>query len=259
LEGLPGGGKTTCFHRFIAAYANSDVLFLPEANPPPWIDGLTPSLSGWLGSRYFQLIWEGRLAAMRWLRAAGHALLLDRSFFSNLAYLHAAKSSLYTVALDRFAKLYSLENAPNLLIVIDLPAELALERRQRLEKLPVPWCLPDFIDRLRRFYRKILPTLLPCQIYFVPGELPPDALWQAVLSLAGPVLPTPKQRSIPPVPPHGMTLLDNAARTWRLGKSSAPTIWQLGRPAKFFQRQAIWHSQTRGVERIPWHRPSLLK
>jgi thymidylate kinase len=257
LEGLPGAGKTTCFHRLIARHASGSVLFFGEANPSPWI--CCQSLQGARGSRYFRLLWEGRLAAMRKLLAAGHSLVLDRSFLSNLAYLHAVRSPAYAGTLDHYRRWGCLDRAPDLLCLFDLPTDRVLERKCRLEgkKLPQPWCRPEFVDRLRQFYCELLPPLLPRPAHVVSGALSPRAVQRRVQALADAVLP-PRGRP-QAVPREIKNALEAAARRWQLGSARSPALWQLGHPARFYRRHALWWRGERGVERIPWHRLGSMK
>ncbi|MDR3117061.1 MAG: hypothetical protein LBT98_00575 [Puniceicoccales bacterium] len=257
LEGLPGAGKTTCFHRAIARHGAAGVLFIGESNPPPWIH--CPSLQGGRGSRYFHLLWEGRLATLGQLLAAGHCLVLDRSFLSNLAYLHAVGSPAYAPTLDHYRRLGCLDRPPDLLFLFDLPTGQSIARKRRLEgkAFSPPWCRPEFIDRLRRFYFDVLPPLLPGPPFPIPGTLSPRAVLGLVQTLADAILP--RTSLACPVPGAMRRALASAARRWQLGTSPSPALWQLGRPARFYRQHGIWWSAERGVERIPWHRPGLIK
>jgi thymidylate kinase len=255
IEGLPGAGKTTCFHRLIAAYAEDGRVFFHEANPPPGLRFFSTS-PHWRRT-YYHRLWQGRLATAAELLTEGKTVFFDRTFLSNVAYLHASCDPAYRPTVEHFRRATRSCVGKSLLLVIDLPVEVILRRKFALGVLPPPWCHPHFLERMRDFYHRILPRLCGDgqPVVHLDGRLSRATLAAMVKALVADHTglsqrgePIRRQRH-----PDENRLLCRA-RELSLGGCHSPVVRQLGRPTMFFRNHALWVHPRRGVELLAWHR-----
>ncbi len=132
LEGIDGTGKSTQAQRLAASLRARGATVLVDCEPTagPWGQKLRESAqSGRLSAseelEFFiqdrqQHVSETILPAL----AAGQVVILDRYYFSNMAYQGARGMDPESIRLanERFAPV------PNLLLLLDLPVEQALQR-----------------------------------------------------------------------------------------------------------------------------------
>jgi thymidylate kinase len=160
IEGMPGTGKTSSLLDIIGRHSHN-ITLLSETNPEPGED--IYSLNQNEQTNYFQQLWIERMKLIRGIPYRIN-FLLDRSFYSNLAYIYAKSKydadGSYQAYLDRFLKEFQGEEI-DLLIILDASPEISLNRRKILgEPIPHPWNKIKFLEYLRHFYHCIMPKLV---------------------------------------------------------------------------------------------------
>lgn len=192
LEGMPGAGKTSTLFRLISDLNNVCVV-LSELNP-------TPSILSWKKlstkdqGQKFHHWWASRMKIMQRLSPHVKCFLLDRTYFTNLAYAYAFDKFLdkrrygaevqdkkryikeasdgkrYKEHKALFEKDFKNEYF-DLLIILDVSPKNGLIRRNKInDKIPWPWFEEIFLSFLREFYHLELPKFFNGEILYIDTD-----------------------------------------------------------------------------------------
>jgi dTMP kinase len=191
LEGIDGAGTTSQLARLAGQLerGGAEVLATREPSDGPIGKMLRQMLSGDLGTKSgTPLGWAGMallFAADRRYHlesevepalARGAHVLSDRYDASSLAYQSVTSDADARAALPWIAELNRYARRPDVTIVLDVPAEVAAERRAKRNEAAQIYETDATQRALADFYRT-LPTILPADcIEIVGGEGSPDAV-----------------------------------------------------------------------------------
>ncbi len=190
LEGIDGSGKSS-LASFLAqelASRGYDVVSTREPTSGPWGRRIRAYAEGRRGDltpeEEFQLFHEDRKAHVHDLvspsLARGAVVIQDRSYFSTVAYQGERG-----LDRDRLLKLSrSIAPEPDLLLLLDLPAEVALERIKKGRGGRTD----DFehLDALKRIRAQFLSF---SEAHRLDARQAPEALAASALRLVKPLLP----------------------------------------------------------------------
>lgn len=150
FEGMPGAGKTSSLVS-LAEYLPEYCLFLPEVN--------LQNNSEYETVDVYHELWKERA---RVINSVGndYSFIMDRTYFSNVAYTYASNNSRnYAIAKKKIKQDFSDLNFDLIIILITSP-EIGLKRRYANNDFPpYPWNKVDFLDKLKNFYINEFPKI----------------------------------------------------------------------------------------------------
>lgn len=113
-------------------------------------------------------------------------VLLDCSYFSNLAYLYATEENdAYLMYKDQHLNNFTAKRVIDRLFIFDIDFETSMARKRGArDAIPAHWCNSDFIARFREFYYAVLPELFPGDITYVDARHRPCLAKLGLESLA---------------------------------------------------------------------------
>ena len=166
FEGMPGAGKSSTIFELLTLYP--DYVFLSEMNPDYNINWSQLSLSE--KSKFFHTKWIERMEIIS-EDNDNNTYILDRTFYSNLAYKYASSKINNDDEYDQYLKKYYKDLAGyniELLFVIDIEPLVGLKRRRGIDKsIPAPWNQKQFLQYFREFYRYELPKITNTNIIYI--------------------------------------------------------------------------------------------
>ncbi len=164
LEGMPGAGKTTFINKYVD---NKDRVFIPQLQ----IDESILSKDNLETSKQFLFAEEKKTARLDDLCKQYSEIVMDRTFFTALAYCYARSKSNNTqeeyISLLRVYKgIKHTITFPTHVIFLDVSINESIKRRisYSKENRYKNWFDPVFLGYLREFYttelKKFFPTIL---------------------------------------------------------------------------------------------------
>lgn len=157
VEGMPGAGKTSSLVR-LAQDLGDQYIVLPEINFNVSSVYHNSNLKDqW---RSYHHLWYSRLNIVSKYYNNRHAFLMDRSYFSNLAFTFAMDRILGT---DEYSKQYEAitinfsEKEFDLLILLNILPEQGMRRKiTNKDILKWPYRSSDFLNHMYKFYKEEL-------------------------------------------------------------------------------------------------------
>ncbi|BBB57710.1 thymidylate kinase (plasmid) [Candidatus Megaera polyxenophila] len=147
IEGMPGTGKTSSLASLVQ-YLPNYCIFLPEIN----LQNNSKYNRNKSVDDVYHEFWKKRSEA---ILSSGIDLcfIMDRTYFSNLAYTYAVGSNEeYVIKANQIKRDFSSLNFDLIIVLIASP-ETGLQRRQENNDNPLhPWDKIDFLYRLKKFY-----------------------------------------------------------------------------------------------------------
>lgn len=183
IEGIDGGGKTTLAQALVRALeaAGRSALFTREPTDGP--EGRRLREAAARGERFspdeeLALFFQDRRRhvdeVVRPALASGVHVVQDRSFFSTAAYQGLRGFDRQVILQD--SRTFAPE--PDLLLVVDLPVDVALARAERRGQRDA-FEVRESLEDIRAFFRS-LPTA-----HILDGTQPPEAVRDAALDALG--------------------------------------------------------------------------
>ncbi len=167
FEGMPGAGKTSTLFELIKLYPNC--ILLSETNPEPGMDW--DMYSHKQKSHYFHTVWTERMAVITKVDIAQRIFLLDRTFYSNLAFKYAFDSLTGSTDYKEYLEYYHKDlskYAMNLVFVLDAEPSIGLNRRKKIDNTtPFPWNEPKFLQAFRDFYLHELKKIANAKLIYI--------------------------------------------------------------------------------------------
>ena len=156
VEGMPGSGKTSSLLKLVQGLGDEYVM-LPEINFNVSSVYHDSSLKDqW---RSYHHLWHSRLNIINKYYNNKYAFLMDRSYFSNLAFTFAMDKILGT---DEYSKQYeaiklNFEKEFDLLILLDILPQQGIRRKiADNDVLKWPYYSSDFLTYMYKFYKEEL-------------------------------------------------------------------------------------------------------
>ena len=165
IEGMPGAGKSTSLIRNIHRFGRCTHL-LPETNPIP------SQLK--IENDFYLKIWVERMDLISDTAFEKHSFILDRSFYSNLAYIYATESTKYfTKYANNMMKTMAEFEEIQKIFLLDVDPQVGIERKLTANDIiPSPWNGVKFLKKLRQFYHQVIGDFYHGQIHLIkPNEL----------------------------------------------------------------------------------------
>lgn len=262
LEGMPGAGKTSTIFRLIPGLEGICII-LPELNAEPGSELNSLSISK-QGEKFHQW-WDSRMKILKELSPYTNCFLLDRTYFTNLAYSYAFdkfldqkkyassvenkerydKESSETSKYEFQKKLFKqdLEDKPlDLIIILDVSPEEGLRRRHSVhDHIPWPWSERIFLSFLQEFYYKELPKYTQAKIVYIKTDNKPFfKIEKEIKSLLENYL----NKKIPEKSLKSTNLKDENkilgfSEEHKLGKLRSPLVSVFGYPTIYFKKQSV--------------------
>jgi thymidylate kinase len=162
IEGMPGSGKTSCLISLVKNL-NENVVLLPETN-------LKKNSNLLNSTNFYTSEWIDRMRIVSSSKAMNYSFILDRSYFSNLAYIYAADSVNYNIYKTTLISLLKNTRLLDKIIVFDISPAFGLNRKINANDfIPYPWNNISFLNKFRSFYFDEMPKLVPCDIIYLNG------------------------------------------------------------------------------------------
>lgn len=170
VEGMPGAGKTSSLLRLVQDLGDQYIM-LPEINFS--VSSVYHSSNLKDQWRSYHHLWYSRLNIINKYYNNKYVFLMDRSYFSNLAFTFAMDRILGT---DEYSKQYEAitinfsEKEFDLLILLDTLPEQGIRRKIRNNDiLKWPYYSSDFLNYMHKFYKEELkcfniPNLIKIEI-----------------------------------------------------------------------------------------------
>lgn len=156
VEGMPGSGKTSSLLKLVQGLGDEYVM-LPEINFNVSSVYHNSSLKDqW---RSYHHLWHNRLNIINRYYNNKYVFLMDRSYFSNLAFTFAMDRILGT---DEYSKQYeaiklNFEKEFDLLILLDILPQQGIRRKiTDNDVLKWPYYSSDFLNYMYKFYKEEL-------------------------------------------------------------------------------------------------------
>lgn len=250
FEGMPGAGKTTILSSMAEDYEGACIL-LSEMNLEPHSPETMFPLRE--QKNIFHQLWVERMHLLRVCKHLGLCFLLDRSYFSNLAFMYALNRINNTFYYEKYKKSFEklfLTNELDLIVVLEVLPEIGLKRRQlRGDNIPWPWSNLAFLEAMREFYKEELPKIFQQKIKYINtgkeiNEVKKDIkkeIEKLIKKEEFFIFPykTPEKKQI--------KFLDGFAIHNKLGKANTRLINVLGLPTLYFLKHSVQLDQNQPV------------
>ncbi|MBA3814670.1 MAG: AAA family ATPase [Alphaproteobacteria bacterium] len=250
FEGMPGAGKTSILSA-LAEELEGRCILLSEMNLEPYSSEMTlPSKEK---KDIYHNLWIERMELLKAHKHSGLCLLLDRSYFSNLAYLYALDSlngtSHYPLYRQEFERSFS-DNQLDAIFVLDVSPEIGLKRRHlRGDEIPWPWSSLPFLKAIRQFYNEELPQITHEKIKYINTNKEISNLKNEFRNEICNLLGERNNPSSHHTAPDNeqLIILSNFAASNKLGKARTRLINVLGVPTLYFLKHSIQLEQGQPV------------
>ncbi|VVB75802.1 Thymidylate kinase [uncultured archaeon] len=160
FEGLPGTGKSTILFQLAKSYFGKYNI-LPEMHTDPGesLKGMSNSAQ----SRLFHKKWVQRMRIIQKYCPSTENLLLDRSFYCNLAFSYAFDKCNNSKTYSKVKRDYERDLARypfELVLIFDTSPKSSIARRKKSSKrMEFPWTSKRFLKHVRDFYLHELPKI----------------------------------------------------------------------------------------------------
>ena len=250
IEGMPGSGKTTILTS-LSEQLEGTCILLSELNLEP--DSPEKKLPAQEQGDIFHALWLERIALLNTFQNPKPCFLLDRTYFSNLAYTYALDfingTQYYPIYKQTFYK--GFENFKlDLILIYDLPPEIGLERRAlRGDIIPWPWSNIAFLTALRKFYKEELPAYSQENIRYINANREKSIVMEEVMFETLKFVDKQETYSNPhsALDKEKREALYNFAESHKLGQPITRIISVLGIPTVYFLKHSVQLEQDQPV------------
>lgn len=242
IEGMPGAGKTTSLIELISELPEEFIL-LSETNPEPnarWQDNKIEDQT-----IVYHQIWVDRIDALKnFSKKSNYIFLLDRSYFSNLAFKYAFDILSCDNSYSSYFNLYKQELAEgnfSLIVVLDVDPMIGSYRRLKIDNpIPFPWSEKKFLEALRKFYIEELPKITQSQLIFINTDtLSPSEVKMEILKVLNSYFAlNGKSRQFFQASQEEEILLE-FGKKYNLGEKHSKLINIFGYPTIYFLRHSV--------------------
>jgi len=250
IEGMPGAGKTSVLASFAEELEGTCIL-LPELNLEP--DSPWKKLSSKEQGDIFHKLWVERMMLLNTFKDSKLCFLLDRTYFSNLAFVYALDSIKGTHNYQAQKKAFNESFANNkfdLIFVFDISPEIGLQRRLlRGDRISWPWSNVAFLKAMRQFYREELPKYAQGKIKYINTDKDTNLIKAEVRAELLSLVDNNNKNSLVNegnVERQAEIIL-NFAKTNKLGEPTTRVINVVGIPTVYFLKQGIQLEQHQPV------------
>ena len=236
FEGMPGAGKTSSVVKLIDLFGSS-ALLLPEVNflslPENSKDHWNPYLTEWIK----------RVQAVNSVELGGFfSILMDRSYYSDLAFTYAANSEQYNLIKSQYLKKLP-DQFFDIIVVLDVAPEKGLARRiANRDFPPYPWSSVKFLKKFRDFYKRELSQLYMGKIVEINTDsVTSEVLLSEIVRVIDPYIPIALHEKKIKLcrEEEEKLILDFADQIGGLGKPYSKAFYMMGLPTVFFRQFAL--------------------
>lgn len=244
FEGMPGTGKTSLLARLVQHLPNN-CIFLPEVN--------LQNNSEYNKNKFVDVydeLWKQRLEAIL-SGGVDRCFIMDRTYFSNLAYTYAIGSNEeYVIKANQIKRDFSSLNF-DLIIVLVASPETGLQRRQENnDNPPHPWDKIDFLYRLKKFYvEEFLKIYKGKYLYIYTDNMTIDDLEKKITTILSSYIKLNFLNTTSTI--EGKDLIKNKmltfARDNHLGRPYTDVVNVLGYPTIYYRQHAIQNNENNEI------------
>lgn len=241
VEGMPGAGKTSVLFD-IAEELEGTCVLLSEMNLEP--NSPWKKLSSKEQSHIFHNLWVERIEVLNTFNDPKLCFLLDRTYFSNLAFTYALDCMQSTQHYETHKKIFNESfgnNRFDLILIFDIPPEIGLQRRiLRGDSISWPWSNLVFLKAIRQFYKEELPKLAQEKILYINGEKDKNAIKEETMHAIQSVVDNKNNYySFELKNGKDIEALFNFAKQNKLGEAGTRVINVFGIPTIYFLKHSI--------------------